>query len=162
MEVQTKTKPALTVLGIEGRGDADKGPEWIKQLWSKAFTHFDEIRDLVESDQEAWGLMSATDEYLAPWKKEGKYLARREVEAGTKPPEGWTIWEVPEQTYAAIACTMITYGEATKLVVQQFLPKEGYEQAGAMHEFHPGAFQDIEKDTLYLYFTIKKTHAQKP
>ena len=156
MEVQIKTKPAFTVLGIEGYGDADKGPEWIKPLWDQAFNRFDEIKALVKSDQEAWGLMSATDEYLASWKKEGKYLAGWEVEPGTKPPEGWTIWDVPEQTYAVIACTMATYGEAYKLVIQQFMPKEGYEQAGAMHEFYPKEFQDIKKDTLYLYFPIKK------
>lgn len=32
MGVQIKTKPAFTVLGIEGRGNANKGPEWIKPL----------------------------------------------------------------------------------------------------------------------------------
>jgi hypothetical protein len=49
---------------------------------------------------------------------------------------------------------MGTYGEAYKFVVQQFLPKEGYTQVGAMHEFYPKEFKDIEKDTLYLYFPI--------
>lgn len=115
MEVKIKTKPAFTVLGIEGCGDADKGPEWIKPLWDKAFNHFDEIKDIVRSDKENWGLMSATDEYLASWKKEGKYLAGWEVEPDTKPPEGWTVWDVPEQTYAVIACTMGTYGEALQV-----------------------------------------------
>jgi predicted transcriptional regulator YdeE len=156
MKVQIIPKSAFSVLGIEGRGDADKGPEWIKPLWNKAYNKFDGIKDLVKSDQEAWGLMSVTDEYLAPWKKEGKYLAGWEVEPSTKPPEGWIIWDVPEQMYAVIACTMATYGEAYKFVVQQFLLKEGYEQAGAMHEFYLKEFQDIEKDNLYLYFPIKK------
>ena len=161
MEIQIKTKPAFSVLGIEGRGDADRGPEWIKPLWNKAFNRFDEIKDLVKSDQsgpqrEAWGLMSATDEYLAPWKNEGKYLVGWEVNPGTKPPEGWTVWDVPEQTYAVIGCTMATYGEAYKFVIQQFLPKEDYGQSGAMHEFYPREFRDIEKDTLHLYFPIKK------
>ena len=127
MEIQIKTKPAFSVLGIEGRGDADRGPEWIQPLWNKAFNRFDEIKDLVKSDQsgpqrEAWGLMSATDEYLAPWKNEGKYLVGWEVNPGTKPPKGWTVWDVPEQTYAVIGCTMATYGEAYKFVIQQFLP----------------------------------------
>ena len=159
MDVQIKTKPAFAVLGIEGRGDADKGPEWIKPLWKKAFNRFDEIKDLVKSDQEAWGLMSATDEYLAPWKKEGKYLAGWEVEPDTKPPEGWIIWEVPEQMYAVIACTMASYGEAYKVMVQQFLPKEGYEQESATHEFYPKEFQDPEKDNLYLYFPVTRAQA---
>jgi hypothetical protein len=51
---------------------------------------------------------------------------------------------------------MATYGEASKFIVQQFLPKQGYQQAGAMHEFYPKEFRDIGKDTLYLYFTIRK------
>ena len=156
MEVQIKTKPAFTVLGIEGCGDANKGPEWIRPLWNQAFNQFNEIRHLVKQDQEAWGLMSATDEYLAGWKEEGKYLAGWEVKAGTKPPKGWTIWDVPKQTYAVIACTMATYGEAFMFVVQQFLPKEGYERAGAMHEFYPKEFRDAEKGTLYLWFPIKR------
>ena len=156
MKVQIITKPAFTVLGIEGHGDADKGPEWIKPLWNQAFNRFDEIKDLVKSDQEAWGLMSAIDEHLASWKAKGKYLAGWEVESGTKPPEGWISWDVPEQTYAVIACTMATYSGAFEFVVQQFLPKEGYEQAGAVHEFYPKEFQDIKKDTLYLYFPIRK------
>jgi len=88
MEVQIITKPAFTVLGIEGRGDSDKGPEWIRPLWDQAFSRFDEIKNIVKSNQEAWGLMSATEEYLAPWKKEGKYLAGWEVEHDTKPREG--------------------------------------------------------------------------
>jgi len=101
--------------------------------------------------------MSATDEYLARWKKEGKYLAGWEVKPSTKPPKGRSIWNIPEQMYAVIVCTMATYGEAYKFVVQQFLPKEGYKQAGAMHEFYPKEFRNIEKDTLYLYFPIKRT-----
>lgn len=50
----------------------------------------------------------------------------------------------------------LTYGEAYNFVVQQLLPKEGYEQAGAMHEFYAKDFQDIKKDAIFLYFTIKR------
>lgn len=56
--------------------------------------------------------MSTTDEHLAPWKKEGKYLAGWEAKPDTKPPKGWTIWKVPEKTFAMIVCTLATYGEA--------------------------------------------------
>jgi len=82
MEVQIRTKPAFIVVGIEGSGDADKGPEWIKPLWNQAHKRFEEIKDLVNSDLGSWGLMSATDEHLAPWKKEGKYLAGWEAKPG--------------------------------------------------------------------------------
>jgi predicted transcriptional regulator YdeE len=73
-----------------------------------------------------------------------------------KAPKGWIIWSVPKQTYAVIACTIGTYGDAYKFVIQQFLSTEGYTQAGAAYEFYPKEFQDIEKDTLFLYFPVKK------
>jgi len=82
MEVQIRTKPAFIVVGIEGSGDANKGPEWIKPLWNQAHKRFEEIKDLVNSDLGSCGLMSATDEHLAPWKKEGKCLAGWEVKPG--------------------------------------------------------------------------------
>jgi len=156
MEVQIRTKPALTVVGIEGTGDAHKGPEWIKPLWDQAHKRFEEVKDLVTSNQGSWGLMSATDEYLAPWKKEGKYLAGWELNPSARPPKGWAIWNVPEKIYAVIACTFATYGEAYQFVRQQFLPKENYEPAGAVHEFYPPEFKDVGKDTLYLYFPVGK------
>lgn len=156
MEVEIKTRPAFAVLGIEGCGDADKGPEWIGPLWEKAFKRFDEIRDLVKSDKERWGLLSATDEYLGVWKKEGRYLAGWEVEPDTKAPEGWTVWDVPEQMYAVVACTWATYLEAFQFVLQQFLPREGYEQVGELREFYPEEFHDIERNTIYLYFPVKE------
>jgi predicted transcriptional regulator YdeE len=160
MEAQIQSKRAFYVLGIEGCGDADKGPEWIKPLWIQARNRFEEIRDLVKSVQpgvgESWGLMSAIEQFLAVWKTKGKYLAGWEVEPNTQPPKGWTVWNIPEQLFAVIECTMATYGEAYQFVVQQFLPNKGYEQVGAIHEFYPKEFQNIEQDTLSLYIPIKK------
>jgi predicted transcriptional regulator YdeE len=124
-------------------------------LWEQAYKRRGEIEHLLKSGREAWGLMSAVDEYLAPWKEEGKYLAGWELKVDVEPPVGWKVWKVPAQTYAAVACTMATYGEASALV-QQSLPKEGYVQSGAMHEFYPAEFQDVAKDTFYLYVTVKK------
>jgi predicted transcriptional regulator YdeE len=100
--------------------------------------------------------MSATDEWLVAWKEEGKYLAGWELKADVKPPAGWSVWKMPKQIFAVVACKMPTYGEALKFVVQQFLPKEGYAVVGATHEFYPAEFRDFEKDTLYLYVTVKK------
>ena len=156
MEVQIETKPAFIVVGIEGSGDADKGPEWIKPLWDEAHRRFEEVRDLVSSELGSWGLMSATDEYLAPWKKEGKYLAGWEIKPSTTPPRGWTIWKVPEKSFAVIDCTFATYGEAYQFVLQQFLPKKNYVRDGAVHEFYPADFRDVGKDTLCLYIPVKR------
>ena len=156
MKAQIRSKPGFSVIGIEGCGKSNEGPKWIKPLWEQAHKRRGEIENLVKPSGEAWGLMSATDEYLAAWKDEGKYLAGWEMKADMKSPAGWSIWRMPKQTYAVVACTMATYGEAYRHVVQQFLPKESYVQAGAVHEFYPKEFLDIEKDTLHLYITVKR------
>jgi predicted transcriptional regulator YdeE len=156
MKVEITTKPAFAVLGMKGSGPANKGPEWIKPLWDTARSRIEEIRELIIGG--SWGLMSAIDEPFGRWKEEGKYLAGWEVRLETQAPEGWTKWEVPETTFATIACTMRTYGEVWQHFHDQFLPKhEEYEQGGAVHEFFPSDFQDPEKDTFYLYFTLKRS-----
>jgi len=154
MEVAVIANPAFAVLGIEGSGLADEGPKWIRPLWNIARNRVDEIRDLIIGG--GWGLMSAIDEPFGRWKEEGKYLAGWEVSLETQAPAGWTVWRVPETVFATIACTMRTYGDAWKYFHDQFLPNEGYEQAGAVHEFYPAEFEDPEKDTFYLYFTVRK------
>lgn len=156
MEAQIRSKPAFSVIGIEGSGNSNEGPKWIKPLWEQAHKRRGEIQHLIKLDGEAWGLMSATDEYLAAWKDQGKYLAGWEMNGDARPPNGWSVWKMPEHTYVVVACTMATYGEAYKYILQQFLPREGYVRAGAVHEFYPKEFQDVEKDTLHLYITVKK------
>jgi predicted transcriptional regulator YdeE len=160
MQVQIITKPRFAVLGIEGRGPAESGPEWIRPLWAAAFSRIEEIEALITGA--AWGLMSAVDEPFGRWKEEGKYLAGWEVPLGTPAPEGWTLWTVPETTFAAIACTMATYDQAWQTFQDQFLPHETYEPGGAVHEYYPPGFQNPEKDTLYLYFTLKDKEGVGP
>ena len=100
--------------------------------------------------------MSAVDEPFGRWKKEGKYLAGWEVQPDTQAPEGWTLWKVPETTFAIVACTVNIYGAAWQYVHDHFLQNGDYQLAGAVHEFYPPAFQDPQKDRLYLYFTLKR------
>jgi predicted transcriptional regulator YdeE len=154
LEVRFKMLPAFTVLGIEGCGPTNEGNKWIVPLWEKARNQFHEIKALVKTG-DSWGLMSDSKEYLARWKEEGKYLAGWEVAPGTKPPPGWTIWNVPEQAFAVSPCTFMTYMEVMTYVLREVLPKGGYEQAGAIHEFYPKEFQNLEKDSFYLYIPIK-------
>ena len=154
MKVEVITKPAFAVLGMEGSGPANRAPEWIRPLWEAARSRIEEIRDLIIGD--CWGLMSAIDEPFGRWKEEGKYLAGWEVRLETQAPEGWTMWQVPQTTFATAACTMRTYGDAWQYFHDQFLQNEDYDQGGAVHEFYPPEFQDPEKDTFYLYFTIKR------
>ena len=47
MEIEITSKPSFAVLGVEGRGPADEGPQWIKPLWDAVRTRMDEIRPLI-------------------------------------------------------------------------------------------------------------------
>jgi predicted transcriptional regulator YdeE len=157
MEVDIVTRPAFAVLGIEGRGPGDQGLEWVRPLWEKAHSRVDEIRAQITGG--AWGLMSAVDTHLAPWTEEGKYLAGWEVAPGTTAPAGWTLWEVPESTFVTISCTLALYADAYHYARHEFLPRKGYEQVGAAHEFYPPEFEDPETDLMYLYITVAKKRA---
>ncbi|MFX1486211.1 MAG: GyrI-like domain-containing protein [Promethearchaeota archaeon] len=158
MDAKIIAKTAFTVLGIEGSGDVSKGPKWIPQLWEQAFDRRDEVKDLVKAGKGAWGLMSSIDKYLAPWKEKGKgkYLAGWEVDPGTKPSKGWKTWNIPEQKFVAIACTLPTFRDGMTYFYKKFSPREGYEQAGAIHEYYPEGFRDPERDAVYLYIPITK------
>lgn len=156
MKAQIISKPAFSVIGIEGSGKSYEGPKWIGPLWEQAYKRRGEVEHLIVSSGEAWGLMSAISEFLSPWKEEGKYLAGWETNADAKPPAGWSVWKMPEQTFAVVDCTMATYGEAYRYVVSEFLPKEGYVRSGAVHEFYPKEFGDIKKDAFCLYVPVKK------
>jgi len=154
MEVQIVSRAAFAVLGMEGRGPADRGPEWVPPLWNTARTRIGEVQHLITGD--SWGLMSAVDEPFARWGAEGKYLAGYEVTPTTGAPAGWTLWRVPDTTFAVIACTMATYGKAWDYFHDEFQPNSDYEQAGAVHEFYPAGFRVLGIDTMYLYFTVRK------
>lgn len=154
--IQIMEKDRLCVIGKLGQGDAHLGREWIPPLWEMANGNFHEIQALAKYDQEGkvqgiWGLMSDVEETFQPWSKEGKYLAGCEAEADAEPPSGWTRWCIPPKTYVVVPCTMESYGQAFDYVLGQYLPREGYVLAGAVHEYYP---QDGEKGSLYLYFPI--------
>jgi len=153
MNVEIITRPPFAVLGIEGIGPANTGPEWIKPIWKDLYSRIEEIRYLIIGD--CWGLMSAVDEPYGRWNQEGKYLAGYEVDLDTQAPDNWTLWKVPETTFAVIACTKKTYDAVWGYFHNQFLPNEEYEIGGAVHEYYPPEFKNQVDDIFYLYFTVK-------
>lgn len=158
MEAAIVSRAAFAVLGVEGRGPASSGHEWIPPLWEAARARYGEVQGLVTGG--SWGLMSAVDKPYARWGSEGKYLAGYEVGWNTEAPKGWTLWKVPDTTFVAVACTMATYGEAWQYFHKEFAEHPEYEQAGAVHEYYPVDFRDPDKDTLYLYFTVRRKASQ--
>ncbi len=150
MDVEIVTKPAFTVLGMVERGK--NGPKFIPPLWERYMKRFDEIKNKRKSNV-GYGVMDNYDKAI----EEFDYLAGIEVEPGTEAPEGFTIWDIPNQTYAVIACTIPTIGEVYQFFYQEWLPKEGYQRAdGPEFEFYPENFENKETDTIYLYLPIKK------
>jgi predicted transcriptional regulator YdeE len=154
MNVDIVTRPPFAVIGIEGSGSADQAQHWIPPLWEKARSGRAEVERLIVGD--GWGLMSAVEHYLSRWTDRGKYLAGWEVKTEAQAPEGWSIWRVPETTFAVIRCTVESYGEVWQEFHARFLKTGEYQPAGAVHEFYPKEFRNLATDSLHLYFTIRK------
>lgn len=153
--------PEFVVWGKEGRGKADRGPDWILPLWEQANGNFDEISSMAEYNESSkpkgiWGLMGNPDEFLGRWKEEGLYLAGAEVDK-TKltvdkvPPEGWIQWKVPAATYVTAECSQGEYGEVFNWVISEYLPKKGLEMTGAAHEYYP---EPCNPNRVVLYFPV--------
>ena len=100
-----------------------------------------------------WGLMSDADEQFKRWGTEGKYLAGCEAKDDAIAPVNWALWRKPSQTYVVVTCTQESYGQVFNYILNEYLPDQGYEVIGAIHEYYP---QDTEKGKLYLYFPIEK------
>jgi AraC family transcriptional regulator len=151
MEVEIKTKPEFTVMGIVERG-AD-GPKFIPPLWEKYHTRFDEVKEFTKN-RIGFGIMANYDQGT----KEFDYLAGNQVEPGSEAPEGLTTWDVPEQTYAVIPCTVPTIMEAYQFFHKEWLPKVDFEACEGEPEFelYPEDFNNIETSTMFMYFPIRK------
>lgn len=143
MEVQITTKPAFSVLGILDRGS----PPSIPELWKRFKKRSGEIQ---KKSGGAYGVMDHCDETIG----EFSYLAGFEVEAGTEAPEGMTTWEVPEQTYAVVTCTVPTVDEAIRFFYKEWLPKHDCRHAGPEFEYYPEEWD--EKAPMYFYFPVRK------
>lgn len=157
MEGEIINLPSFKLIGIVARGPSETGIQWIQQAWEKANEKFKEVTQLIKPNG-SWGFMSDSEDFLHSWQagKQADYLAGWELKEGAEVPEGWSTWEIPSLTYAKIACTMLQYNEAKNYLNTEFIPAQGYERAGAMHEFYPWDFKDVEKDSIFLYVIVRK------
>jgi AraC family transcriptional regulator len=90
--------------------------------------------------------------------KEFDYLAGHQVEPGAKAPQGLATWDIPEQTYAVIPCTVPTIMEAYQFFHKEWLPNADFEACAGEpeFEFYPEDFDDIQTSTIFMYFPIRK------
>ncbi|MGD8566018.1 MAG: GyrI-like domain-containing protein [Candidatus Bathyarchaeota archaeon] len=151
MENKIELKPAFAVLGIMKRGK--DGKKFIPPLWEKFSKQYHEKTRNLRKSNVGYGVMTNYD----PQTKEFDYLAGVEVNPDTKAPKGMTIWNIPDQTYVKITCTVPTIMKAVEFFQKQWLPNQGYQPVeGPEFEYYPEEYQNVETDTMYMYFPIKK------
>jgi len=136
MPYERITKPAFTVIGMEG-STAD-GPGFIPRLWEKANARFGEVAALAKKKTNGslagiWGAMSDMSRSFRPWEDgftRGFYLAGVECEDGAQAPEGWVKWIVPGFEYIKVS------GEENAFAAGlDYLQENGLTLAGAVHDF---------------------------
>ena len=151
METKIKFKPAFLVLGIMKRGK--DGTTFIPPLWDKFFEQYHEKTRNLRKSNAGYGVMRNYD----PQTKEFDYLAGFEVDSDTKVPKGMITWNTPKQTYVTIACKVLTIMKAVEFFQKQWTPNQGYQRAeGPEFEYYPEDYKNVETDTMYMYFPIKR------
>jgi predicted transcriptional regulator YdeE len=149
MEVKIENRPRFTVLGITGRGS--NGPSFIPPLWELLNKKEIDIWHLFKSTTDGYGVMDNYD----PETQELDYLAGHEAEPGTIAPEGLTTWDVPEETYAVIQCTIKTIMDAYRHFTEWCSDKGHLRKEGPEFEYYPEGWR--ETGLIYVYFPIEKT-----
>ncbi len=145
-------KDSFSVIGKMGQGPAANPGEWILPIWEDANAHFHEISPFVRHNADGdiagvWGAMNDVDEQNKRWNDSGKYMAGCEAGADAQPPEGWTKWTVPAQTYLVAECTSDTYEE----VFGKITNDENINIVGTVHERYP---EPGNPDIVELYVPV--------
>lgn len=154
MDIKIINKASFSVMGKLGQGSDNGGFKWISDLWEQTNKNFKEIQKFeIDNPDGLWGIMSDIDEKFERWGDEGKYLASCEVENGSTAPEGWHMWNVPEQTYLVVPCTIKNYGEVFNNIIDKYIPDNNMQLVGAVHEHY---FKNQSPENLELYFPIAK------
>ncbi len=149
MEIKIVTKPAFTVAGMEYFGKNENGE--IPEMWGKFNPRAGEIEDKLQP-RVCYGVCGEMDD-------DGRfrYLAGYEVGAGSELPEDMKTWQVPEQTYAVIPCTLKTIHETYQYAFQTWLPQSEYDHSpGPDFEYYDDEFDPLEGTGLSVYIPVKK------
>jgi predicted transcriptional regulator YdeE len=145
-------KDTFAVIGKAGQGPANNPQAWVLSLWNDANANFSEIADMIlKSESNAplsvWGAMNDMHESNKRWGESGKYMAGCETKIDTQPPEGWTKWIIPAQTYMTVKCTMQEYGE----VFSKIADDPEIRIVGTVHERYP---EPGNPSILELWFPV--------
>ena len=152
MEVKIITKPAFTVVGDEYHGKNEN--EEIKALWQKAVPRFDQIQHVTyPNTMDSYGLCGELEDNGS-----FRYVAGLEVNKAEGVPDGMTVWEVPEQTYAVFPCTLAEIGQTYEYAHGTWMPDKGYKRAdGPDFEYYDETFEPQDPESIiYIYIPVMK------
>jgi len=144
--------PAFTAIGLEAEGNACTATQWIPPLWGKLMSRLGEFSHL--EIRGCWGLMSASDTFLAPWVEQGRYLAAFEVPRGTEAFGEWRVWNIPASSWLRTPFLIREYDVAMKGVHEWLGQNPQWQITGATHESYPPSFKDPQTDQLFLYVPV--------
>ena len=156
MEIKKCTKESFSVIGKEG--STNDGNGFIQKLWEDANNHYDEIANLVKTDENGnpvgfWGAMSDFSRSFMPWENglsKGIYLAGAEVKDDAEAPDSWIKWTVPASEYLYVKVE--NRAEETVPAMMKYLEDNNLKLAGAINDF----LCPEEDMQLYMFFPIRR------
>ncbi len=121
----------------------------ISQLWGKFNPRVSAIKNINDG---AFGLCKPMDENGV-----FEYLAAMGVSKVEDLPAGMEAWDVPEQTYAVLPCTLPTLHETYRYAFETWIPQSGHEyNQGIDFELYDENFDPNKADSpLWIYIPLK-------
>ena len=145
-------KDTFAVIGKMGQGEADNFNEWGMPLWDAYNAGAHEIEGLVRKNEGGapllWAALNDVGESNKRWgeagfSSSGKYMAGGEADIDVTPPDGWSKWIIPAQTYIVVTST----AAEVESVYAQIADKHGSKIVGSVHAFFPEPGNDNIVDT---------------
>ena len=158
-EVYRMTRPAFLVVGKAGTGPAMEADSWIPELWETCYEQLTDLQALAEqmglAENELWGLMSDTKEWLAPWQTEGRYLAGMTfpVTLDRSLVKDFDCWELPAFEYLVVKTDSANLERMTEQMFEVILPQE---QATLVATVQERYFSEFADDEVELCFPIRR------
>lgn len=149
METKIVEQAAFTTVGIRVQAQP-KSPE-LGQLWSEQGMRLGEVPNALPNG--AFGVMDMVDMEQNIL----EYMAAVSVSEVGELPDGMSVWEVPEGTYAVFETTLPTIGEGFDAFYSKWLPESAYQRAcGPEFEHYGPSFNPHEPDSVVsVYVPVK-------
>ena len=147
MEPKIVTKPAFKAVGMSYKGKNEH--QEIAQLWGELNTRMCAIKNINDG---AFGLCKPMDA-----NGEFEYLAGMGVSKVEDLPADMKVWDVPEQKYVVLPCTLPTLHETYRYAFETWIPQSGHEyNQGIDFELYDENFDPKKADSqLFIYIPLK-------